>query len=125
MSHKRGEITVRPGEEWMDEVKAGDILLTAKGKPRLVRKVSAVGGHNYYFYFAIKKCSWTRSCTTILLRGDLRSRGFNPSGLKQVDMSLMDKMIAMELDAQEKDNMRNADMRRRIYSWDVAGTGIL
>lgn len=65
--------------EWMDNAKAGDVVASQSGSLRVIRHVKQKKGMNYYFTFAIKRCSWTGRADTVYTRSDVRTL-FTPTG---------------------------------------------
>lgn len=64
---------------WALELQVGDVLANRTGSPpRAVRSVSRwPGGELHSVTLAIRACSWTGRCTTIILYNDLRQRGYH------------------------------------------------
>jgi hypothetical protein len=60
--------------KWFDDVKVGDVIAKPHGQWRVVREVSRrPNGTLYCVYLAIRRCSWTGRCYTILNFTDLRT----------------------------------------------------
>lgn len=83
---------------WIDDIQVGDILLEKGKSPRVVRKVSRIKkgprtGKVHALSFTIKKCSWTGACHTTIVRTDLKTRKFSPTGKKAALNGELDKQI--------------------------------
>ena len=101
--------------DWRDRIKVGDVLLERNKTQRVVREVSyRKDGFIWGVHFAIKRCSWTRRCYTVLCRSDLKQRGFVPAGARVRLDQPIDKKIARDL---EYDNRFN----QRLTCCDVEG----
>jgi len=76
--------------DWRDTLSEGDIIRSASGDLRVVRKASywdkpyrnRPAGMLYGVYLLIRNCSWTGKCYTVINRSDLVSRKFEPTGLR-------------------------------------------
>lgn len=80
--------------DWRDRIKVGDVLLTKRGNPRIVRKATyRPAGRLHCVTFTIKTCSWTKRCTTVLNRHDLKHGGYTSAGVTIKTMTRMDKII--------------------------------
>jgi hypothetical protein len=67
--------------DWRDDIQVGDILFTRRGHPRVVRAVSRrKSGHLHCITLAIKRCSWTGRCYTVMNRHDIKHQGMSHSG---------------------------------------------
>lgn len=63
--------------DWRDFLRAGDILLSRNGTPRIVRRVHyKKNGFLFGVSLVIQRRSWTNRCYTILCRSDLAGRGY-------------------------------------------------
>ena len=83
-------------QDWMLNIRTGDILLEHGTKPRVVREFSKYFKYGYWHVhvtFTIKRRSWTNRCYTILNNEDLCQRKFVPSYYRKVNMSYIDKKI--------------------------------
>ena len=67
-----------PQPEWMSKVRVGDVLRSRGGTYRVVRKVSYRNNRLHCITFAIKRCSWTKRCSTTMNCHDLRYAGYKP-----------------------------------------------
>ncbi len=67
--------------DWRDSLEVGDVI-TNGGSWRIVRKVSRWSNHwsketrVRSITLAIRHCSWTHRCYTVVTRSDLKQRGF-------------------------------------------------
>ena len=60
--------------KWFDDVQVGDVIAKPHGPWRVVREVSRNrNGSLYSVTLAIRRCSWTHRCYTILNFTDLRT----------------------------------------------------
>lgn len=60
-----------PIKDWRDTIQKGDILVSKRG-PRLVRRATySKTGFLRAITLAIKHCSWTGRCYTVINRSDL------------------------------------------------------
>ena len=70
-----------PQPRWMLRLKVGDVLVSARGTERVVRNVSRFkNGDLSCVTFAIRHCSWTGRCYTVLGYTDLNYCGYRPAG---------------------------------------------
>lgn len=70
----RGRRTQLP---WMTDLRVGDVIAREHGSWRIVRKVTRYrNGELRSVTLAIRVCSWTRRCYTILGYTDLRVLGY-------------------------------------------------
>jgi hypothetical protein len=73
----------KPKKDWRDELKANDILITKSGDLRVIRDaVYFRDGILRSVILAIRKCSWTRSSTTMYSRADLKTLKFRKAFVK-------------------------------------------
>ena len=77
---------------WFDTVKRGDVLIDKFGNERIVRAVHKYKS-NICLTFAIRHCSWTGRCYTVLNKADLIYRGFRYSGVTLPLKDPIDKAI--------------------------------
>ena len=83
---------------WPYTVKPGDVLETASGDLRVVRKcVTGASGYTTWVHLVIRRCSWTKRCYTVLNYHDLKGRGFRPTGLLVKLDTKTDRKIARDL----------------------------
>lgn len=100
---------------WIFKIKKGDVLRSGSGDLRVVRAVKIGKCHGkYYVTLAIRHCSWTRRCYTVLSGCDLLSRGFRPTRAKVALKNRIDKAINTEL-------QRNPHEPRGLTCCDVEG----
>jgi hypothetical protein len=85
------------GFSWIWKVRAGDVLRSRSGTLRVVRRVSQ-GRSRVHVFFAIRHCSWTHRCYTLLERNDLIQNGYRPTGAHVNLRKRIDRQIARELD---------------------------
>jgi hypothetical protein len=92
----RNWIDLDPKWAWLDQIQPGDILYEG-GDPeraRVVRNVSRKkNGVLYGVYFSILHCSWTGRPYTLLIRSDLKTRRFTPSGARKEAFSFNEKLL--------------------------------
>jgi hypothetical protein len=63
--------------DWMARVVVGSVLANGNSPWRVVRRVSRkANGDLWGVYFAIRHCSWTGRCYTVVTASDLKVRGF-------------------------------------------------
>lgn len=87
---------------WMATVRVGDVLESANGAQRVVREVKRYkDGELRSVTFAIRRCSWTGRCYTILGYTDLRYRGFRKVGRVRMG-SAVDWKIYKEIKSHAK-----------------------
>lgn len=97
--------------DWRDEIQAGDILYEGGNpdKPRVVRAATyGSSGRLHSVTFAILRCSWTGRPYTVVCRPDLKTRGFQPSGLRRSEMTLMDKRLNAAIEASGRGGARTS-----------------
>ena len=84
--------------DWMRTVDVGDVLETANGTQRVVRKVSRFkDGDLRCLFFAIRRCSWTHRPYTLYFYTDLRLMGFRPTGAKYGLSTDLDQQLAGDI----------------------------
>ena len=70
---------LRPQPAWMAALVAGSVIHRPRGSWRVVREVSRYqNGDLRAVALAIKRCSWTRRCYTILNANDMIQLGYGP-----------------------------------------------
>ena len=63
--------------KWFDHVRVGDVIAKPRGAWRVVREVSRrQDGTLYSVTLAIRRCSWTHRCYTVLNFTDLRTQRY-------------------------------------------------
>lgn len=68
---------VRMQLSWMHDLRVGDVIAREHGPWRIVREVTRYkNGELRSVTVAIRRCSWTRRCSTILGYTDLRVMGY-------------------------------------------------
>lgn len=102
MTDRNLYLGIDPGakHDWIKEIRKGDILVEGD-TPRIVRNVQH--GKNGYccVTLAIRRCSWTRRCYTVINASDLKQRRFRPTG-KRVRLDLpIDKAIEIAIQSRE------------------------
>lgn len=90
-------------QDWMTHLKVGDVLRDRKGNLRVVRKVTRYKsaynlskrkpGDVRCVSLAIRRCSWTGRCYTVLGYNELYFRGFQPAGLRARMTTALDARI--------------------------------
>lgn len=91
--------TFRP---WMRAVRPGDVLADPSGNLRVVR-YARVWRNKYSrqdhltLYLAIKRCSWTRRCYTVIGTQDIVQRGYRPTGARVKLNKKIDRLIAKDM----------------------------
>jgi hypothetical protein len=74
---KYGPYNPKPQPAWMARVVVGSVLASGDGPWRVVREVTRYnGGRLRSVTFAIRRCSWTHRCYTVVHYNDLIQRGF-------------------------------------------------
>lgn len=86
---------LKPQPEWMMRVQVGDVIRKPGSPFRIVREVTRYGnGELRSVTLAIRRCSWTHRCYTILNCVDLRVLGYRPVAVKRRKLrSRMDRKI--------------------------------
>ena len=80
---------------WMAGLKVGDVIRSASGTLRVVRKVIRFkDGDLRAVYLSIRHCSWTRRPYTVLSYTDLRCLGFTKVGANYSMRTELDKRLA-------------------------------
>ncbi len=82
---------------WPYRVEVGDVIKDRNGTCRVVRyvKQDSKSGFTVYVGLAIKRCSWTNRCYTIISCHDLAYRGFVPTGMRaNLKLRQIDRQIA-------------------------------
>lgn len=100
-------------QDWMTSLKPGDVLRDVKGNLRVVRKVTKYkqgckytrrkAGDLRCVSLAIRHCSWTGRCYTVLGYNDLYFRGFQPAGLRAHMTTALDARINAAIQAHSLD----------------------
>lgn len=99
----------------MDRVRVGDVLKSRSGRRfRVVREIGLKHGRLYNVTLAIRHCSWTRRCYTILTYNDLYQFGYRPTGRRMRLTKTIDREIAACI------NFKNR-FRQRLTCCDVEG----
>ena len=92
--------------DWRAKIRVGDVLEAPSGDLRVVREVTRWkrrGRTTTIVTFAIRRCSWTRRCYTVVNQSDLATRGFRPTG-KRVRLSKpIDRAISRAIDEPRPD----------------------
>lgn len=77
MAKLRHANCLEPQADWMLTLKVGHVIARPNGRYRVVREVSRYGnGDLHSVTLAIRHCSWTHRCCTILNYTDLRILGY-------------------------------------------------
>ena len=86
---------LRPQPDWMMRVQVGDVIRRGDGPFRIVREVTRYGnGELRSVTLAIRRCSWTHRCYTVLSYTDLIHRGFTKVPVKPRKLtSLADRAV--------------------------------
>jgi hypothetical protein len=96
---------------WMADVRVGDVLEDANGTQRVVREVKRYkDGELRSVCFAIRRCSWTGRCYTILGYTDLRYRGYRKVGRTRMG-SAIDWKIYKEIGNVNKPRVSCCEVR--------------
>lgn len=94
----RNWVETDPAWMWLDKIQEGDILLEQGRSERVVRNAHyGKNGKLYSVTFTIKHCSWTGRCYTVLIRADLKTRRFAPTGKKYKAKTELDTKIKEEV----------------------------
>lgn len=111
---RRKNITNQAWPAWRDTVKVGDVLQSPAGDYRVVRGITrwpprARGRAKHgkgliFFQFAIRRCSWTRRCTTTKSGADMN--GWIHTGHSVALDSPLDRQIARELEYENRHKQR-------------------
>lgn len=90
-------------QDWMADIRVGDVLVTPTGDLRVVRAVVKRPPYRpglpprVVVQLLTRHCSWTRRCSTTINGCDLGQRGFRPTGKRKRLTSRMDRRIARDL----------------------------
>lgn len=100
-------IKARPAKpDWTLSVKVGDVLTNGRSD-RVVRECKyGKRGRIRSVTFAIKHCSWTGRCYTVLCINDLLWAAYRPAGHRVKLRSRMDKKIARDLRYENRFNQK-------------------
>lgn len=96
---------------WIRGIRKGDVI-RAGNSLRIVRDVTHTASGHTYVTLAIRRCSWTGRCYTVLTQHDLRSRGFEPTGKRMRLRGELDWEIEQNLNLSARDrNLGCCDVR--------------
>jgi hypothetical protein len=106
-------------QPWMDKIQVGSILKTRSGDLRVVRDVKHrthtrgawKGAKGVTVYLAIRRCSWTRRCYTVLSDNDLTQQGFSYVGARLKLKTEADYKIATAIESRDRDFLSCCDVR--------------
>lgn len=101
--------------DWRDDIKVGDVIKEGNGVLRVVRRASYHSENDGFLWgitLAIRSCSWTGRCYTVLTRSDLASRGFSPTGATWPLDSDFDRMIDAAIGQRAKRAVHRDVLRR-------------
>lgn len=92
----------------MLELQVGDVLWNkCRTDARVVRKVSRyANGDLRCVSFAIRRCSWTNRCYTVLHAMDLIYRGYHPAGMRCKLDRIWDELIEFCVKHNRKEDQR-------------------
>jgi hypothetical protein len=106
-------------QPWMMTVRPGDVLQDKHGSLRVVRRARVwrnkhSGMLHLSLFLAIRRCSWTGRCYTVIGTQDIVNRGFAPAGARVRLNKPIDRAISRDL---EYDNRFN----QQLTCCDVEG----
>jgi hypothetical protein len=96
-------------QPWMDRIQVGSVLRSRSGDLRVVRDTKKriqqrgawKGCKTISVYFAIRRCSWTGRCYTVMTDNDLTQQGFTYTGIRLKLQTDVDFKIAESIESGE------------------------
>lgn len=103
-------------DDWIKNIKIGDILLSGRNTVRVVRRVTKSKKYDRLSVaFLINRCSWTGRCYTVYTNVDLKILGYKPTGVNIKLDSDFDVAVEKEI------NFKDCRDPVKIKCCDVTG----